>query len=800
MKRRFFFALGVLFLAPAGFAVVDTNTNGLSDLWENRYNNGDLFPETFDSQADPDSDGWTNAQEAAAGTDPFDPNPPDGLLRLQITHTAAVWGDADEDGNPDIITPATLTITWPTIVGKLYTLFLSPDLSAGSWITVGEPFIGTGNINEHKFLLPTSDKLFWRVSVTDTDSDGDLLTNAEEAVLGTNPESPDSDGDGVSDADEIAQGTDAKSAASFSLAWRRVERNLNYDFNPPNNTGTLALNATWNSSLNTSESLTSPIAFTALKDRLMSITFPSSPPDGAFTNLAPAVGNGAISNSASTRNAALSHQRVWLARGPATPYTLEKKVAVFTDRTLNDVKQPPVFSLETFTLPANQTVSNPIDLEEGFISDGPASGSNPPPGSGNITIPAGHLEAFSKQLVPIQIDDDQFATGVDNISITAAISDLGYQDKFWIMAPAGNDLAGDPCLNAMEFKIPFEPTVEMKIVPPAANPTATPNPATLTLSGACPCEWHGGGETSADLTMVWKLGLAGPPAGTKVDVDLPIGVKVMKRRTVKVAVHPVSSVVPGKPNNPPNLLPSKPQIEEELNKVFGLQANAYFDVTILPQEDTQFDIADSNTFGDLTFASGTTLPVPGDGVLCFTDWNSGEIALLTANRPANYDINVYVFGGATPIVSYKRSEEDPLKLVNNTQDIGKANIAPGENYCIVDGDRDARTYDLDRNPTGYLMTQELRSLPSVLHTIAHEIGHIILLGGGHPDEEQGDAPLKGTDRTKRLMCSGPRWSITKSKLLVKMEWDKAEEWLIEVPDKRIRIANGLDENEPTGNY
>jgi hypothetical protein len=310
--------------------------------------------------------------------------------------------------------------------------------------------------------------------------------------------------------------------------------------------------------------------------------------------------------------------------------------------------------------------------------------------------------------------------------------------------------------------------------------------------------------------MVWKLGLAGPPAGTKQTVDLPIGVKVMKRRTVKVAVHEVASVVPGKADDSPDLMPKNPNdpndlsvakaaVEDVLNGIFEKQLNTRFEVTIF-KANVAFDVADENSFPGLTFTSGTSHPVPGDGILCYTDWNSGEIALLTANRPATYDINVFVFGGATPIVSYRRPQMDPSKLEAGETGIGKANVDPGANYCIVDGDRNARTHDLDGNPTGFQMTEEQRSIPSVLHTIAHEIGHIVLLGGGHPDEEQGDAPLKGTDRTKRLMCSGPRWSITQSRSLVKTEWDKADEWLSAAPDVRIRIERSLPANAPTGNY
>ena len=50
-----------LLASPTAQAIVDTNNNGFSDLWERHFNSRELFPPTFDPQADPDSDGWTNA-------------------------------------------------------------------------------------------------------------------------------------------------------------------------------------------------------------------------------------------------------------------------------------------------------------------------------------------------------------------------------------------------------------------------------------------------------------------------------------------------------------------------------------------------------------------------------------------------------------------------------------------------------------------------------------------------------------------------------------------------------------------
>ncbi len=99
-----------LLVSPTAPAIIDQNTNGASDLWEKQYNNGGLLTD-LDLQADPDGDGWTNVQEAAAGTNPFDPNPPDGLIRPDIVHLPAVLGAPDENGTPAVITPEAVTVT-----------------------------------------------------------------------------------------------------------------------------------------------------------------------------------------------------------------------------------------------------------------------------------------------------------------------------------------------------------------------------------------------------------------------------------------------------------------------------------------------------------------------------------------------------------------------------------------------------------------------------------------------------------------------------------------------------------------
>ena len=224
-----------ILLSPAAQAILDSNNNGVSDLWEKHYNSGELFT-NFGPQADPDGDGWTNEMEAAAGTNPLDPNPPDGMIRPETTHYPDTYSTDPDTQITTIDTPEAITLTWLTFPGKTYTLFYSTDLTETSWLPLGGPRAGTAwgmgigiPLTKENNIRP--DKVFWRVAVTEsgldsdadglsdyeeylagtpptiTDSDGDTLSDYAELVAGTNPNNSDEDGDGLSDPFELAAGT-----------------------------------------------------------------------------------------------------------------------------------------------------------------------------------------------------------------------------------------------------------------------------------------------------------------------------------------------------------------------------------------------------------------------------------------------------------------------------------------------------------------------------------------------------------------------------------------------------------------
>ncbi|MES2995390.1 MAG: hypothetical protein V4733_01105 [Verrucomicrobiota bacterium] len=206
-----------LLAATPAHAILDENGNGLSDLFEARFHNGTLFPDNhpkFLPDANPDGDHWSTALEAIIGTDPFSGNSPDGMLRPLVSRTRAVLGEPDASGNPVVVTPATIHVSFPTIAGKFYTLKASATLMAGSWTNAGEPFIGSGSVSTFHFPLPDPAKQFFTVYVEDIDQDFDGLSNSEEIELSTDPGNFDSDFDGASDLAEAAAGTDPKIAGN----------------------------------------------------------------------------------------------------------------------------------------------------------------------------------------------------------------------------------------------------------------------------------------------------------------------------------------------------------------------------------------------------------------------------------------------------------------------------------------------------------------------------------------------------------------------------------------------------------
>src|SRR5688572_7799128 len=85
-------------------AGLDRNRNGLNDVWELLFQGSALPP-----GADSDGDGFSNASESGAGTDPSDPS---SFPSIRLGNSA---------------------LSWLSVPGKRYSIFSASNLSPGTW-------------------------------------------------------------------------------------------------------------------------------------------------------------------------------------------------------------------------------------------------------------------------------------------------------------------------------------------------------------------------------------------------------------------------------------------------------------------------------------------------------------------------------------------------------------------------------------------------------------------------------------------------------------------------------------------
>jgi len=563
----------------------------------------------------------------------------------------------------------------------------------------------------------------------DGDIDGDGLSNIEEYEAGTDPTKSDTDSDGITDGGEVGSGTSPLS--------------------PLERPGAEWITIVGDGGI--SEKLTERrrIVVPKGKSRLVviageSIEFPcytggvgpNCPVDGPseFNDLmewkvTPSVGDQFVG----TVDVNSVH----------SDWAIAKEKSFF----LNGVGPAAILDARVFTAHGNSDLILDIEVAATNIVDANLE----------TTVFAGILD--------FAVKDNDFATGVDDMSITAAESDVGFQDKYWIMAPSGGvpaNLGGGDAENDTHFAIQIGEDLDLKIeIPPAPPiaplPPATADPDEFTLNDGVPgplVVWHGISANSVDVEPVFKMG----PAGK--EVELPVAVKVMKNRTVKVAVWPVYQN-PSRSNSLSEIFAteqSRNEYESELQtllaEIFAFQMNAWIEVEVKP--DQGFDY--------VNLSSNGTYFAQYDG--------AKEHLMLSSIKDSSYDINVFLIDG------FWYHSHDPA----NIPDVA-ADAANG--YSYVDGLAPVTRV----NCAVVNLNNQTRA--SSRQTVAHEIGHL-MVGEGHPDEYDVSDPnsfggvaahqsFGVLEHQKRLMVSGD--NITSdSRLLVKSEWDEAEEWLNEFID------------------
>lgn len=170
---------------------LDQNSNGLNDIWEVSYNAGGLT-----SGVDTDGDGYSNAQESQAGTDPFDP----------ASHPALYISSGAVD---------TVHFSWPSIPGKAYALISRSDLAIGLWSTNSTLVAST--VSAEAALSATEAGRFFRLIASDVDTDGDGLTDAEERWLGFDPFTTRSERRDTPDLQRVTAGLNAANVVTVGL-------------------------------------------------------------------------------------------------------------------------------------------------------------------------------------------------------------------------------------------------------------------------------------------------------------------------------------------------------------------------------------------------------------------------------------------------------------------------------------------------------------------------------------------------------------------------------------------------------
>ncbi len=165
---------------------LDTNSNQQSDIWEIHFGAMGL-----PALGDADHDGWTNAQESMAGTNPLDAHSfPQSALSPGVT--------------------GQLHLGWSSEAGKSYGIYGSPDLSSANFILLST-VKGDGTAILAPLTTNGQSRWFFKLGINDVDSDLDGLSDWDEVMIGFNPALNHSD---RNDTDDLTRAQYTLNAAS----------------------------------------------------------------------------------------------------------------------------------------------------------------------------------------------------------------------------------------------------------------------------------------------------------------------------------------------------------------------------------------------------------------------------------------------------------------------------------------------------------------------------------------------------------------------------------------------------------
>lgn len=391
------------------------------------------------------------------------------------------------------------------------------------------------------------------------------------------------------------------------------------------------------------------------------------------------------------------------------------------------------------------------------------------------------MEGLAEGIVAATPPVDE-ASGVDRSSLSAEPGSTGATDRLWVMVPAGGGNRVRVSTGEASAELP------VKLI---AGP-ATTTPATLTQASEVIIWSAPAAAVSSEHTLQLQFGDAAP-------TEVPIGIHIMEKRIIDVAIHPIARRTASGGSEPPALLPSETELTEYLNHIYRDQINLEFNVVILPIKTVNWDIADGRQAGAPPFylyqmieaelpnsnavvpipasiAALSAISVPQDRMFDLSYRRSPEqIAVVAASQtePAAH-LHVFLIGGMAGMRVVAQASSDRLEqegLANgfavSESRVGEAEAENRPGICWVDA---------ERSGTG--------TIADVIYTVAHEIGHVIV-GAGHPDEGGGVAPLGGSNHPLRLLLSGgnPDRLTPHGIQLVKEEWVAADARLPGILDR-----------------
>jgi len=333
-----------------------------------------------------------------------------------------------------------------------------------------------------------------------------------------------------------------------------------------------------------------------------------------------------------------------------------------------------------------------------------------------------HVEGVDASVTPAVVGAGD--VGVDDLSATAKPG-KGSQRALWVMAPIGGS-------TSFRFRSPATTDNFLKLscdTATVSNDTANAADMQLTITGT--------GSDSQNSPLNLKL------ANVASSVRWPVMVKTMKKRTVKVAVHPIGYEDANGSVLSPTYLPTKVALKEYLDNVYGLQVNVNFEINYINQKNIRFDL-DGDGKTDVS-----SPPEP--------DSEMAKICVDAVGPSSVANIDVWVVAGTTL-----------YRVVGYTFDKGSQNP---RSEIIIDGGLHGDP-NLDKNLV-------------ILKVFAHEIGHV-MIGLGHPDggldpvKIYGPARLEGAEKyhPMRLMYSSVSAESLPGHRIVKKEWDLIEAWLV----------------------